>query len=229
MTHVSDISREINKMVTSERIKKNLLLRIRRYFIAGILLIAPLSITAVTLLYAFRFLDSFAGLGKFIQDLTGFRIPGVGILLTLILVTILGYLTTNVIGKNILLLWERFIARVPILSTIYQASKELFTAIFTQRKQRYKKVVLIEYPRKKLWVIAFVTNEETLKVEGEQMLSVFIPTTPNPTSGMLVFMHESECLLTDLTIEEAIKLIVSGAIITPPGRIDFSRTADIKT
>ncbi len=210
-------------MVTRERIKKSLLLRLRRYFIAGILLIAPLTITAVTLYYAFQFLDSFAGIGKYIEEQAGFRIPGIGILLTFILVTILGFLTTNVIGRNALLIWERSIARVPIMSTIYQASKELFTAIFTQKKQRYKKVVLVEYPRKHLWVIAFVTNEETIRIDGEQMLSVFIPTTPNPTSGMLIFMHESECVLTDLSIEDAIKLIVSGAIITPAGRIDFSR------
>ena len=189
--------------------------RLRRYFIAGLLFIAPLAITIFALKYTFQFLDSFPGIGHFLQEKLDVRIPGIGLILSLVLICLLGFLTTNVLGRKIVSIWEMLIGKVPVLRTIYISSKELFQAVFLPKKQLYSSVVLVEYPRKGIWVLGFVTNTEVFVLDGKKMTSIFIPTTPNPTSGVLIFQNLNEYITTDMTVEEGIKLVVSGAILTP--------------
>jgi len=193
----------------------------RRKLFAGLLFAAPLLITGWVIAVLYRSLDriittligqtpEITYLGPLGVVLTG----GLKILLTLALLYIVGALTTNILGNYFVGLWEKIVSRVPLVRFIYNTVKQILETISISSKQSFKKVVIVEFPRKGLKAIGLVTGSIT-GANNQKFVSVFIPTSPNPTSGMLELIPEEDVEESPLTVEEAIKLIVSGGVIVP--------------
>ena len=201
--------------------KEHFFLRyIRNKFIAGLVTFVPFVITFWVLKGVFNFVDGL--LGPEVSRFIGRQIPGVGIVATIVLVFILGMLTTNFIGRSLLHLGERIIAKIPFIKTLYDSVKQLITAIAVSKRKEFQNVVLIEYPRRGAYVIGFSTKECTgeLQQETEQtVVSIFVPSTPNPTTGMLVFVPKEDVIKLAMSVEEAMKVIISGGIVIPPTQL----------
>ena len=149
----------------------------------------------------------------------GFRIPFLGLMVTLLIVLAVGWLTTNFFGKKLFELGELMIEKIPFVRRIYKGSKQVVSSIAEADTSTFRKVVLIEFPRRGLLAIGFVTGEsrgEVQRITRENLLNVFVPTMPNPTSGFLIFSPPEELTEVSMTIEEGIKYVVSGGIVTPP-------------
>lgn len=146
-------------------------------------------------------------------------VPGVGLLVALFLITVVGALTANLVGKTLLNWWESILNRMPIVPSIYKAVKQIFQTALSQSGTNFQKVGLIEYPRKGVHVVVFVARSldsgEIGMEPGTPMFSAFMPTTPNPTSGFLFFLEEKEVTILDLTVEEGAKLVISAGLVTP--------------
>ena len=197
--------------------KRSILSRIRNYFIAGIVGLIPIGIT----LYLTIFLISVSSkiLPKEINpnNYLPYSIPGVEIITSVILITLIGWLSLSFLGRRLLNLFNRILKQIPILRTIYSAIGQM-TETFTKQDKQKKNVVLVEYPRKGCWAVGFATKEnygEIKEKSKKELISVFVPTTPNPTSGFLLLFPKDEIIYLDLTFEEASKFIVSAGTSTP--------------
>ena len=186
---------------------------IRIYIFRGILAIIPLVLSFLAVRFLYIMIDQkvVGWLNKFI----GFNVPGLGILLVLILLYILGFVASNVIGKNLFGLLEQISARIPIIKTVYNVGKQLSLTLSVPEKQVFKRVVLIEFLKPGYWTIGFVTGTVVDRTTGEQLLKVFIPTTPTPMSGCFVLARESNVRDSGWSVEDAMKTIISGGIIGP--------------
>ena len=197
--------------------KRSIFTRIRNYFITGIVVLIPIGITV----YLTIFLVSISSriLPKEINPnhYLPYDIPGVEILTAVILITMIGWLSLSFLGKKLLYLFNNILKKIPILRTIYSAIVQM-TETFTKTDKQSKNVVLVEYPRKGSWAVGFVTKENsgeiTTKV-NKKLVNVFVPTTPNPTSGFLLMFPKDEVIYLDLTFEEASKFIVSAGTSNP--------------
>ncbi|MFH0839283.1 MAG: DUF502 domain-containing protein [Candidatus Omnitrophota bacterium] len=194
--------------------------RLRRYFFAGLAVTLPIVITCYILFIFFRFADNLLGkyINKFLKDVLGYGIPGIGLVIGILFVLFVGIITTHFIGKRLIPLLERWFSRLPFVSLIYPSAKQMVNVLFSKENLPFKKVVMIEYPRKGLYSIGFVTNEgiEEIKAKtSKDMLTVFLASTPNPLTGYFVLVPKEEVIFLDMNVEEAIKLLVSGGIIYP--------------
>ncbi len=147
------------------------------------------------------------------------EIPGLGFILAVILISAVGLLTRNFAGRKVVQLGENMVDRIPLVRIIYSGVKQLLEAFFVQKTAAFRRVALLEYPRRGVYVIGFITGESRGEVQrktDKNMINVFVPTTPNPTSGFYVLIPEDELVGLDMTIEDAFKLIISGGIFTPP-------------
>lgn len=193
---------------------------LRRYFFAGLLVLLPLVITVWFLGWIVGLMDSVLGLlpsSLHPNSYLPFAIPGLGALATLASILLLGFLATSVVTRRALMLWDRFLGRIPIFRGVYTSVQKLVESIFSQ-EQSGRQVVLIEYPRKGIYTVGFATGLAggELEKRGEQRLvNVFVPTTPNPTAGFYLLVPENEVKSLEMTPEEAFKLIVSGGMIKP--------------
>ena len=145
--------------------------------------------------------------------------PGIGVIVVLLVVTIIGFLVTNFFGRFMVRMGENMVARVPVVRTIYGVLKQIFDAVLAQSEGAFREVVLIEYPRKGIWVLGFVTSNtqgEVQRVTPHEMVNVFLPTTPNPTSGFLLFVPRKDCITLNMSVEEGVKLVIG--IVSPPDR-----------
>ncbi len=208
-----------------KKLWRNYLARLRNYFVAGLLVTVP----AVVTIWVFnRFVLSLDGVLHWIptdwviqersikQILTA--IPGLGAIATLLCVVVVGFLATNFVGRRLVRYTEQLITRVPIISTIYQGVKQLLEAIFTSDSSRFTDVVYLQYPRKGIWSIGFVTGptyDSAVDKIGVRCLNVFVPTTPNPTSGFYLLVPEKDVIYSGLSVEQAFKLIMSAGIVAP--------------
>ena len=197
--------------------KRSIFARIRNYFIAGVVVLIPIGITV----YLTIFLISVSSkiLPKEINPnhYLPYNIPGVEILTAVILITLIGWLSLSFLGKKLLNLFNSILKKIPILRTIYSAIGQM-TETFARTDKGKKNVVLVEYPRKGSWAVGFATKEnsgEITKKTNQKLINVFIPTTPNPTSGFLLMFPESDVIFLDLTFEEASKFIVSAGTSNP--------------
>ena len=197
--------------------KRSILARIRNYFIAGIVVLIPIGITV----YLTIFLISISSkiLPKEINPnyYLPYNIPGLEILISIFIITFTGWLSLSFLGKRLLELFNNILKRIPILRTIYSAIGQM-TETFTKTEKDKKNVVLIEYPRKGSWAVGFATKENTGEISnktGKELINVFVPTTPNPTSGFLLMFPKDEVIYLDLTFEEASKFIVSAGTSNP--------------
>ena len=197
--------------------KKSLTLKLRNYFFTGIIVLVPIGFT----LYLSKFLINFstklvpAGLNP--NTYLPYSIPGIEIILTIIFITIVGGLSLSFIGKKFLQLVDDLFKRIPILRTIYSAIGQM-TDSFREQEGNKKSVVLVEYPRKGSWAVGFATKENTGEIKTKtklNLVNVFVPTTPNPTSGFLLMIPKEELVYLDMTFEEASKFIVSAGTSNP--------------
>lgn len=189
---------------------------LRRQFLAGVLVVVPLILTYVVLRFLFEALDGI--LSPLLLKLLGIHIPGLGILATLLLIFLVGIFTTNVIGSTLVKYWDKLLARTPIIRVFYLAAKQLIEAFAVPNIKAFKEVVMIEYPRKGIFVIGFATTKTKLITadKGEKrLIGVYIPSTPTPMTGAIVFLPEEEVVSLDMPVEDGIKLIVSGGIVAP--------------
>ena len=194
------------------KVKKSLLVRLRNYFITGAIVLIPIGITIYISLFIIKISSKLLPKSINPNNYLPFDIPGIEILITIILITIIGGLSLSFLGKKVLEIFNSALKRIPILRTIYSAVGQL-TESFTKSDGKQKSVVLIEYPRKGLWVVGFATkdnNGEIAKKTNESLVNVFIPTTPNPTSGFLLMVPKKDLIYLDMSFEEASRFIVSA-------------------
>ena len=197
--------------------KRSIFAKIRNYFIAGVVILIPIGITA----YITVFFVSISSkiLPKEINPnyYLPYDIPGVEIIISIILITLIGWLSLSFIGKSLLNLFNNVLKKIPILRTIYSALGQM-TETFTKTDKERKNVVLVEYPRKGSWAVGFATKENSGEISNKtkkNLINVFVPTTPNPTSGFLLMFPKEEVIYLDLTFEEASKFIVSAGTSNP--------------
>jgi uncharacterized membrane protein len=200
---------------------------LRNKFLTGLLIVLPAFITLLMIRFSFSlFEDIFAGPSAYLFKVIGmpqlihYHVPGIIGLFALIFITyIIGLSLTNVIGKKLIQLGEKLLSKVPLVWNIYHASKQVMESISISGKNAFRKVVLVEYPRKGTYAIGFLTSDaqgEVQSVTEKETVNIFIPTTPNPTSGVLLIVPKEEIILLTMSIEEGIKMVVSGGMVVPP-------------
>lgn len=191
-------------------------MKLRTYFFTGILVLFPLIATIYILWYVFSFLENL--LDPILFYFLGRSFPGLGFFLSLILILLIGLFGRNILGKKIISFGERLLFRIPLVRTIYTTVKQIMEALFGGRTYVFEKVVLIEYPRRGLFQLGFVTREvakELNRLTNQELINVFVPTTPNPTSGMLVMVPMKDVVSLNMKVEDGMKLIISGGTLTP--------------
>jgi len=199
----------------------NLLPRLRRILVAGVLVWVPVGITGFILRILINLADRTLALippQYRPEELVNFPIPGLGVVLSLLLLFATGLVAANVFGKRIIALWESVLRRIPLVRTIYTAAKSFLEMVLSGQHDSFSKVLLIEYPRRGVYCIAFQTSSTVgplAKHFDEKCVCVFVPTTPNPTSGFLVLAPESDLIEIDMSVEDAIKMVVSVGVVVP--------------
>ena len=199
--------------------------RIRRYFLAGFLVTAPLGITVLIAWWIINFIDEWVTPlvpTKYNPETyLPFSLPGLGLLILFIALTLIGALTAGLMGRWVVRTGERILNRMPVVRSVYSAIKQIFETILAQQSNAFREAVLIEYPRRGIWAIGFITGTTKGEVQSltlEETVNIFLPTTPNPTSGFLLFVPREEVVPLDMSVEEAVKMVISGGIVTPPDR-----------
>jgi len=212
------------KKTKMRRSKPSLFHRTRTNFLTGIVIVAPVMLTFYLIWWAINLVD-----GMIVpwvpaiynpSTYLGVHIPGFGVIVFLIFTAAIGALTKGLFGRQLLKLGENLVDRMPVVRSIYNALKQIAETVLSQSNNSFQNACMIEYPRKGIWAIAFVSTEtkgEVLeKMVYDSMMSVFLPTTPNPTSGFLLFVPREDVILLDMSVEEAAKLIISAGLVTPP-------------
>ena len=197
--------------------KRSILIKFRNYFIAGVVVLIPIGITVYLTLFIVKISSKILPKELNPNHYLPYSIPGVEIIISLILITFIGWLSLSFIGKKLLKIFEDILKRIPILRTIYSAITHM-TETFTKSEGNAKNVVLVEYPRKGSWAVGFATKENTTGISDkikQDLVNVFIPTTPNPTSGFLLMFPKEEVIYLDITFEQASKFIVSAGTSDP--------------
>ncbi len=196
----------------TEKVKKSLLTRLRNNFIAGAIVLIPIGITVYLSLFIIKILSVVLPEQLNPNNYLPFNVPGLEILITIILITFIGGISVSFLGKKALELFNNLLKKIPVLRTVYSAVTQL-TESFTQSKGDAKSVVLVEFPRKGIWAIGFATNksrEDISKITNEDLVNVFVPTTPNPTSGFLIIVPKKDLFYIEMTFEQASRFIVSA-------------------
>ncbi|MGZ5427222.1 MAG: DUF502 domain-containing protein [Thermoanaerobaculia bacterium] len=188
--------------------------RVRRHLTAGLLVLVPLVITAAVIRFVFNVIDGASQ--PLTERLVGRTIPGLGLVLTIAVIWLTGLLSSNLVGKKFLELFGRLLENLPLVKTVYTASKQLVEAVSPGGRRAFQRVVLVEFPHKGTFALGFVTGNGIAPLDAST-LSIYVPTALNPTSGFLIFAKESDILDPRLTVEEGIKLVVSGGVVRPHG------------
>ena len=197
---------------------------IKRYFITGLLIWVPLAITAWVLSLIASVADqSLRLLPESVtpHTLLGFDFPGTGIILTLLIIMTTGLLAANFIGQRLVGWWEKLLARIPVVNSIYNSVKQVSDTLFSSSGNAFRKALLIQYPREGSWTIAFLTGKPGGDVVNHltgDYVSVYVPTTPNPTSGFFLMLPKSDVIELNMEVDEALKYIISMGVVTPPAR-----------
>jgi len=218
------MSNESQKRLARRR-RSGVTRNLRTNFLAGVLITAPIGITFYLTWLIITWID--ARVTPIIPEKYNpetylpFSIPGLGLLIAIIVLTVIGAFTKGFIGRWWLKTAERILARMPVVRSVYGAVKQILETILKQQSNAFRQVVLFEYPRRGSWAIGFLTGQTEGEIQSlteDEVLNVFLPTTPNPTSGYLLFIPKKDLVLLSMTVEEGIKMVVSGGIVTPPDR-----------
>lgn len=197
---------------------------IKRYFITGLLIWVPLAITAWVLSLIVGTMDQSLRLlpgSVHPRTIFGFDLPGSGVILTLVAILLTGLLAANFIGQRLVLWWERLLARIPVVNSIYNGVKQVSDTLFSSSGQAFRKALLVQYPREGCWTIAFLTGTPGGDVANHltgDYVSVYVPTTPNPTSGFFLMLPKRDVVELDMSVDEALKYIISMGVVAPPPR-----------
>ena len=193
----------------------------KRYFITGLLVLVPLLITLWVLATLIGIMDQSLLLLPSAwrpEAQLGYRIPGLGALLTLLIVFVTGLVATNFFGKQLIIMWEALLGRVPVVKSIYNSVKQVSDTLFSGSGQAFRQALLVQFPHQGSWTIAFLTGQPggdvTNHLQGEYV-SVYVPTTPNPTGGYFLMMRKSDVIELDMSVDEALKYIISMGVVTP--------------
>ena len=205
------------------RARRGLLARLRNYMLAGIIVTAPVSIT---LYISWQFIDFVDGQvtplipAKYNPETyLPFSLPGLGLLVMLVALTVIGALAAGFVGRFFVRTGERILAQMPVIRSIYGALKQVFETVFAAKSRAFREVVLIEYPRKGIWAVGFATGTTKGEVQNiieDEVVNVFLPTTPNPTSGFLLFLPRKDVTFLSMSVEEGVKMVISAGVVTPP-------------
>jgi len=204
--------------------------RLRRYLVAGILVWLPLGVTFLLVTFLIRLVDRtllFVPQRFQPEELLGFNIPGLwGLILAFLVLLITGVLAANIVGKSMVGLWESALERIPVVRSVYSAAKNFAEIVFSDSGQSFKRVLLVEYPRKGIYSIAFQTSTSLGEVQartGEEVVCTFLPTTPNPTSGFIIIVPKKDIIELDMDVDEALKMIMSLGVVVPTWKKDQLR------
>lgn len=197
--------------------------RLRAYFIAGILVTGPIALTLYLTWTFIHFIDDTVGglLPRQYNPATYVPVPGLELVIAVAGLTLVGALAAGYLGRLFVLLSERIMARMPVVRGIYGAAKQIFETVLAKQSNTFREVVLIEWPRPGMWTIGFVTVQPEGEIRdhvGADTVAVYVPTTPNPTSGYLMFVRRRDLLTLPMTVEEGVKYVLSGGIVSPPAR-----------
>ncbi len=193
----------------------------KRYLIAGLLVWVPLGVTVMVIKLLVGMMDQTLLLlpEPYRPDnLLGFHIPGLGVVLTTIIVLVTGMVVANLFGRKLVKLWESVLAQIPLVRTIYTGVKQILETVFSSNDQSFRKVLLVEYPRPGLWTLAFqssTTAGEAQTKTGRKVVNVFIPTTPNPTSGFFIMVPSDDVVELDMSVDDGLKMIISAGVVVP--------------
>ena len=194
----------------------------KRWFFAGLLITAPIMLTVYITWLFINIIDGYVSglLPSYLQPSTYFDadIPGFGIVIGVVIIILIGALTTGLLGRSLISIGENIVGRLPVVRSVYGATKQIMETVMASQSDAFREVVLLEYPRKGIWVIGFVTGAtkgEVQNISKETLINVFVPTTPNPTSGFLLFIPRGDAIKLDMGVEDAVKMVVSGGIVTP--------------
>lgn len=196
----------------------------RKYLIAGLLVWLPVGATILVIKLLVDTMDRTLLLlppAWRPAELLGFYIPGLGIALSVVVVFATGVVFANFLGRRLVIFWEALLARIPLVRTVYTAVKQVTETLFSSSGQSFRKVLLVEYPRRGIWSLGFQTNTglgEVQEKTGEEVVAVFVPTTPNPTSGFVLMIPRKEVVELDMTVDEGLKMIVSMGVVVPTWR-----------
>jgi len=194
--------------------------RLRNYFISGLLFWIPLALSVIVIKFFLELVNNlipekYLPEAIFKLDTT---IPGSGIILVLIVILITGVMVTNILGRKLVALWEKVLNKIPGFRNVYNVLKKVSDTVFNTSTESFRKAFLIQYPSKGIWVIAFQSGDyrgEAKSIIGEEIMNLFVPTTPNPTSGFFVMMAKKDAFELDMSVEEAFKLVISAGVVTP--------------
>ncbi len=202
-----------------EHHKRSVGARLRAYFLTGLAVTAPVVVTIYLVWIMVDFVDrQILPLIPEAYNPKAWGIPGVGLIIAAVALTLIGFLSANLLGRTVVQLSESLFSRMPVVRSIYSAAKQIFETLFAQKSNAFREVVLIEYPRRGIWTLGFltgVTQGEVQTMTDEEIVNVFVPTTPNPTSGFLLFVPRTEVKVLSMSVEDGIKMVMSGGIITP--------------
>ena len=224
-------SKAISTEKSNGKRRARLFRRVRGYFFAGILVTMPLAITFAVARWFILFVDSQIvpiipsawNPDTYLKEVVGFEIglPGLGVVILLITITLIGTLAAGFVGRYIVNLGENILARMPVIRSVYSSIKQILETVLQQKSQAFRQAVLVEYPRRGIWAVGFITGEtegEVQNLTNEEVINIFLPTTPNPTSGFLLFVPREDLVILSMSVEEAVKMVISGGIVTPPDR-----------
>ncbi|MDD5661421.1 MAG: DUF502 domain-containing protein [Candidatus Omnitrophica bacterium] len=194
--------------------------RLKRYFVTGLVAVVPVFLTIYILGVLFRFTDNILGrfLNVYLKNSLGFYIPGLGIVIFLLVILLTGFLANRYIGKKVFHLIDKWFSGLPLIRNIYPAFKQVISFILAQKEFGFKKVVLVEYPSKGIFSLGFLTNEEFSKISlitNREMVSVFMPTSPGPFTGVVIFVAKEDLRFPEISISDAFKIIISGGVFKP--------------
>lgn len=190
--------------------------KLRNYLITGAIVLVPVVLTWYVLMSMFHFLDGFTA--RWVAQILGHSIPGLGLLVTVFLVLVTGILTRSFLGRELINLGQAILSGTPIVRGVYVTMRQIVDAFAVTGQTAFKRVALVEYPRRGIWAIGFVTADgprEASSVAGEELVSLFMPTTPNPTSGYLLMMPKHDVKMLQMSVEDGLKLVVSGGVFAP--------------
>lgn len=207
---------------TPKHLRVGLAARLRNYFLAGVLVTAPVSITIWISWNLIGYIDSrvtpLIPPGWNPETYLPFGIPGLGVIAMVTVLTVIGFITAGLVGRMIMRGGEALLARVPVVRSLYGGTKQLFETVLAQKSKAFRRVCLVEYPRRGTWAIGFVTGKtvgEVQRLTDDTVVNVFVPATPNPTTGFLLFVPERDIHVLDITVEDGIKIVISGGIVEP--------------
>lgn len=225
MTPVDNDPKQSDGQGSAYRPRMSLSQKLRAYLFAGVLVTAPIFITFYLAWLLVTFVDS--QITPLIpakynpETYLPFALPGLGVLVLIIALMLVGAVTAGFVGRLWMRISERVLGQMPIIRNVYSAVKQILETVLAQQSNAFREAVLIEYPRRGMWAVAFITGTTKGEVQNlteEECINVFLPTTPNPTSGFLLFVPRKDMVSLSMSVEEAIKMVISGGIVTPPDR-----------